>query len=95
MLFRSITVTNPIHKVSGTGTLEYIYTTVDSMGASDETTASEGPSFTGPVFVIPTGAFSTSNAGTGTWRIASPNTTATVGQLMVFVFDGDAWYGGS
>lgn len=88
----TITVTDPIHRVSGTGTIEYIYTTIDTVGASDETTATQGPSFTGPLFLVATGAWSTSNAGVGTWRIASPNMTVTANTVVIFVFDGDAWY---
>lgn len=89
----TVTATSAIHHVGGTGSLKFIYLPVDQVGTTNTNTARRVSSFTGPIFVIPTAAWTTVNTGTGSWRIGSPNTTAVVGKLMVFTFDGDAWYG--
>lgn len=88
----TVTASAAIHHVGGTGSLQYIYLPVDQVGTSNTNAARRVSSFTGPIFVIPTATWTVVNTGVGSWRISGPNTTAVIGKLMVFTFDGSAWF---
>lgn len=88
----TVTASAAIHHIGGTGSLQYIYLPVDQVGTTDTNTSRRISSFTGPIFVIPTAAWSIVNTGVGSFSIASANGTVTVGKLIVFTFDGSQWY---
>jgi len=83
--------THAIHHVGDTGSIQYIQPPTEQYGVeSDETTVRNVSSFTGPLFLIPDGAWTLVDTGTGVGRILK-NSTAVEGQVMVLVFDGEAW----
>lgn len=84
--------TNAIHRVGGTGSIQYIQPPRTQAGVeSDGVTARFVSSFTGPLFLLPLGAWTTVDTGTGAGSIRKAS-TAVVGQLMTLVFDGEEWW---
>jgi len=87
----TIKPTHAIHVVSGTGSILRILPPAEQYGVeADQTTARSVSSFTGPLFLLPTGAWTLVSGASGVGGVTK-NSTAVVGQLMIVVFDGDTW----
>lgn len=84
--------THAIHRVGGVLSVQYIQPPRVQAGVeADFVTPRFVSSFTGPLFLLPTEAWTTVDTGTGAGRIAA-NTTAVVGKVMILVYDGSDWY---